>query len=119
MSASGAILQPLDQSGILLATVDTLPWPYEVLGLVESSMSAAAGIVPTARLMSQLQDQARAWGADAVIGIRLSQLTLAGTSRLFRAGWFGRIEHRETLVVAIAIGTAVRQLLAEETDEVG
>lgn len=78
-----------------------------------------ASFVPTARLMSRLQDQGRAWGADAVIGIRLSQLTLPGTSRLFRAGWFGRIEHRETLVGAVAIGTAVRQLLAEETDEVG
>lgn len=54
-----------------------------------------------------------------MIGIRLSQLTLPGASRLFRAGWFGRIEHRENLVVAIAIGTAVRQLPAEDTDDVG
>jgi hypothetical protein len=52
-----------------------------------------------------------------VIGIRLSQFTMPGASRVFRAGWFGRIEHRENLVVAIAIGTAVRQLLAEDTDD--
>lgn len=79
-------------------------------------MSAGSGIVPTARLMARLQDQALAWAADAVIGIRLSQLTLPGASRLFRAGWFGRVEHRENLVVAIAIGTAVRELPAEDTD---
>ena len=66
--------------------------------------------------MARLQDHALAWGADAVIGIRLSQLTL-GASRLFRAGWFGRVEHRENLVVAIAIGTAVHQLPEEDTDD--
>jgi hypothetical protein len=99
----------LDQSAVLLATVDTLPWPYEVLGLVEAAMSAAAGIVPTARLMARLQDHALDWAADAVIGIRLNQLVLPGASRLLRVGWFGRIEHRENLVVAIATGTAVRR----------
>jgi len=51
-----------------------------------------------------------------VIGIRLSQFTMPGAPRLFRARWFGRIEHRENLVVAIAIGTAVRQLPAADTD---
>ena len=119
MTASPAAQEPLDQSDILLATVDTLPWPYEILGLVDAAMSAASGIVPTARLTARLQDQANAWGADAVIRIRVSQLTLPGASRLFRAGWFGRIEHRENLVVAIAIGTAVRQLPPEDTDDVG
>jgi len=48
------------QSVVFLATVDTVPWPYEVLGLVEAAMSAASGIVPTARLMALLQDQALA-----------------------------------------------------------
>ncbi len=117
MTASPAAQQPLDQSVVLLATVDTLPWPYEILGLVEVAMSADIGIVPTARLMARLQDHALAWGADAVIGIRLSQFTLPGASRVFRAGWFGRIEHRENLVVAIAIGTAVRQLAVEDPDD--
>jgi hypothetical protein len=119
MTASRAAQQPLDQSVVLLATVDTLPWPYEILGLVEASMSADAGIVPTARLMAALQNKALVWGADAVIGIRLSQLTLPGSSRLFRAGWFGRIEHRENLVVATAIGTAVRQLPAANQEDTG
>jgi hypothetical protein len=35
----------------------------------------------------------------------------------FRAGWFGRIDHRENLVVAVAIGTAVRQLPQEGGDD--
>ncbi len=89
MTVSRAAELPLDQSVVLLATVDTLPWPYEILGLVETAMSAATGIVPTARLMARLQDHALAWGADAVIGIRLSQFTMPGASRVFRAGWFG------------------------------
>lgn len=80
-------------------------------------MSATSGIVPTARLMARLQDQALAWGADALIGIRLSQFTVPGASQVFRAGWFGRVQHRENLVVAVAIGTAVRQLSEEDTDD--
>ncbi len=63
--------------------------------------------------MARLQDNALSWGADAVIGIRLSQLTSPGASRLFRAGWFG---HRKNLVVAIAIGSTVGQLSEEDTD---
>ena len=106
-----------DPSDVLVATVDTLPWPYKILGLVDAAMSATSGIVPTARLMARLQDQALAWGADAVIGIRLSQLTLPGASQVFGAGWFGRVEHRENLVVAIAIGTAVRELPEGDTGD--
>ena len=59
---------------------------YEILGVVETAMSATSGIVPTARLMARLQDQALAWVADAVIGIRLSQFTLPGASQVFRGG---------------------------------
>lgn len=55
---SWARRQPLDQSVVLLATVDTLPWPHEVLGLVQATLSAGSGIVPMARLMARLQDQA-------------------------------------------------------------
>jgi hypothetical protein len=117
MSAPPAAQPPPDQSSILLATVDYLPWAYEVLGLVEAAMGQVSGIGPTARLMARLRDQALAWSADAVIGIRLSQLTLPGASRVFRAGWFGRVEHSENMVVAIAIGTAVRQLPPEHPDD--
>ena len=81
-------------------------------------MGQVSGIVPIARLMARLQDQALAWGADAVIGIR-RQLTLPGASPVFRAEWFGCVEHREDMVVAIAIGTAVRQLPPEDIDHVG
>jgi len=102
--------QPLDQSVVLLATVDTLPWPYEILGLLETAMSAGTGIVPTARLIARVPDHELAWGADAVIGTRLSQFTMPGASQVFRARLFGR----ENLVVAIAIGTAVRQLPGED-----
>ncbi len=74
---------------------DTLPWPYEILALVDAAMSATSGIVPTARLMARLQDQALAWGADAVIGIRLSQFTLPGAShqgtRAFSSGAVWRL----------------------------
>ncbi len=117
MTATPAGQESFDPSDVLLATVDTLPWPYEILGLVEAALSATSGIVPTAHLMARLQDQALAWGADAVIGIRVSQFTLPGASQVFRAGWFGRVEHRENLVVAIAIGTAVRELPAGDTDD--
>ncbi len=65
---------PLDQSQILLATVDALPWPYEILGLVEATMSAAAGIVPTAHLMARLQEQARATRRSGVSSTRRPEL---------------------------------------------
>ncbi len=76
------------------ARFGTLPWPYEILGLVDAAMSATSGIVPTAHLMARLQDQALAWGADAVIGIRVSEFTLPG-----------------------AIGTAVRELPEEDAGD--
>ena len=90
-----------------MATVDSLPDSYQILGLVDAAMAASTGIVPTTRLMDLLEEQAAAIGADGVIGIRLSQLTIPGASRV---GTFGRvIEHRANTVVAIAIGTAVRR----------
>jgi hypothetical protein len=58
-----------------MATIDSLPQPYEVLGLVYAAQAATAGIVPTSQILDRLADEAAAMGADAVIGIRLSQLT--------------------------------------------
>lgn len=95
---------------VLMATVDSLPGPYHVLGLVDAAMAAPSGIVSTASLMARLADEAVAMGADAVIGIRLSQLTLPTASR---AKLIGRVtEHMKNTVVAVALGTAVRQLPA-------
>src|SRR5262245_61907920 len=91
---------------VLMATVDSLPEPCEILGLIDASMAASPGIVPTAHLMGSLAVKAAALGADAVIGIRLSQLTLPGASR---ARVFGRVvDHSGSTVVATALGTAVR-----------
>lgn len=90
-----------------MATVDSLAEPYQILGLVDASMGAPTGIVPTARLMDLLADQAAAIGADAVIGIRLSQFTLPVASRV---RLIGRVtDHVANTVVATAIGTAVRR----------
>ncbi len=43
MTASRAAQQPLDQSVVLLATVDTLPWPYEILGFLFRERRTAQG----------------------------------------------------------------------------
>ncbi len=97
---------------MLMATIESLPHPYEVLGLTYAAMAATSGIVPTGRLMDRLADQARAMGADAVLGIRLSQLTLPVASKprpLSRV-----VEHYENQVIAVALGTAVRQLAREQ-----
>ncbi len=90
-----------------MATVDSLPQPYQVLGLVDAAMAAPSGIVAMANLMARLADGAAAMGADAVIGIRLSQLTLPTASR---SRLLGRLtDHIQNTVVAVALGTAVRQ----------
>src|SRR6266511_6329656 len=65
---------------ILMATVDSLAEPHQILGLLDAAMAAPTGIVPTARLMDLLANEAAAVGADAVIGIRLSQFTIPGAS---------------------------------------
>ena len=96
---------------VLLATVDTLPQPYEVLGLVEASFAANRGVVPTASLWDRLRAEAYELGADGVIGIRLSQVVLPSASK---QRWFGNVEHWSNVVVAVATGTAVR-LLADSS----
>jgi hypothetical protein len=91
-----------------MATIESLAQPYEVLGLVYAAQAATAGIVPTGQILARLAHDAVAMGADAVIGIRLSQLTLPVGSRsrlLSRA-----VEHYQNTVVAVALGTAVRRL---------
>ncbi len=99
-----------DPPPIVMATIDSLAQPYEILGLVHTAMMATSGIVPTARLMNSLANQAMAMGADAVIGIRLSQLMLPVASR---ARLFSRaVDHFQNTVVAVALGTAVHQLPA-------
>jgi hypothetical protein len=102
--------QQAERPPVLMATVDSLPHPYQVLGLVDAAMATPSGIVPTASLMARLADKAVDMGADAVIGIRLSQLTLPMASR---AKLIGRVtEHIQNTVVAVALGTAVRLLPA-------
>lgn len=98
---------------MLMATIDSLPQPHDVLGLVYAAQAATAGIVPTGRILDQLADEAVAMEADAVIGIRLSQLTLPVASRpklLSHA-----VEHYQNTVVAVALGTAVRRRSGHES----
>lgn len=95
-----------NRPGLLVATVDTLPEPYAVIGLVEAAIAVPIHVVPTTRLFDELEHQAAAMGANAVIGVRLSQLTVPGTSR---ARLVGRVvDHDGGSVLAIALGTAVR-----------
>ena len=108
MRRSRAASQPAPPgAAILMATIESVPQPYEVLGLVYAAQAATAGIVPTGQILDLLADDAVAMGADAVIGIRLSQLTLpvASRSRLLSRA----VEHHQNTVVAVALGTAVRR----------
>ena len=92
----------------LMATVDTLPERYEVLGLVHASEQIAAGYLPTERLLDMLAQEAAAMGANGVIGIRMSQVAVPGMSR---ERLLGRVtDHYGAVVTAIAMGTAVRLL---------
>jgi hypothetical protein len=106
---------PAARPPVLMATVDSLTEPYQILGLVDASMAAPTGIVPTARLMDLLADQAAEIGADAVIGIRLSQFTPPVASR-FRLIGRRVTDHLANTVVATAIGTAIRRHGASPID---
>jgi hypothetical protein len=93
---------------VFMATVDSLPEPYQILGLVEATMAVQSGVVPTAGLLDLLEREAVAMGADGVIGIHLNHVTLPGASR---ARLFGRVvDHYGNAVVGFAIGTAVSML---------
>ncbi len=49
---------------MFMATVESVPWPHDVLGLVIST-----GGQPN-QLLRELDKQARAMGADGVLGLR-------------------------------------------------
>jgi hypothetical protein len=91
---------------ILMATVDTLPEPYQVLGLVDAVLTGPPSMVPTSRLMDMLAAEAVAMRADGVIGIRLTQVALPIASQ---TAPLGRVtEHHVNSVVTTALGTAIR-----------
>jgi hypothetical protein len=93
---------------VFLATVDTLPQPYELLGLVHASEQMPAGQFATNRLLDALEDRAAAMGADGVIGIQVSQAAIPGMSR---ERLLGRVtDHFGGVVMATAMGTAIRML---------
>ena len=97
---------PAKHSHILMATVDFLPEPHRILGLVEATVTVPSDVGPTGPLLDLLEQEAVGLRADGVIGIRVSQITLPGASR---ARFVGRVtDHFENLVVATALGTAVR-----------
>ena len=111
-SDTGTAPAKAERARILMATVDSLPEPYRILGLVEATVAVTTDVAPTAQLLDALEDEAVGLGADGVIGIRLSQITLPGTSR---ARFVGRVtDHVENTVVATALGTAVRRLPASQ-----
>src|SRR5689334_895478 len=72
---------PPQRPRVFLATVDTLPQPYELLGLVHASEQMPAGQFSTNRLLDALEDRAAAMAADGVIGIQVSQVAIPGMSR--------------------------------------
>ena len=91
---------------ILMATVDSLPEPYHVQGMVDAVLTGPPGMVPTSRLMDMLANEAIAMGADGVIGIRLTQVALPVASR---AAPLGHVtDHYLNSVMATALGTAIR-----------
>jgi uncharacterized protein YbjQ (UPF0145 family) len=94
-----------DRSHILMATVDSLPEPFQILGLVHATTTVPSDAAPTDQLLDMLESEAVRMGADGVIGIRLSQVVVPGASR---ARYVGRItEHVENALMATAMGTAV------------
>jgi len=91
---------------ILTATVDTLPEPYQVLGMVDAVLTGPPGIVPTSRLMDMLSNEAVAMGADGVIGVRLTQVALPIASQTAPLG--RATDHYVNSVTTTALGTAIR-----------
>jgi hypothetical protein len=91
---------------ILMATVDTMPEQYQVLGMVDAILIGLPGTIPTSRLMDMLTNEAVAMGADGVIGIRLTQVALPVASQ---TAPLGRVtDHYVNSVVTTALGTAIR-----------
>jgi len=99
---------PPQRPAVFVATVDTLPQRYEVLGLVHASEQIAAGYFPTNLLLAALAKEAASLGADGVIGIRITEVAIPGMSR---ERILGRVtDHYGGVVMATALGTAVRLL---------
>ncbi len=82
-------------------TIDSPPWPYEIVGLVHSSAgdrgltSTHGGAIP--KVLSELEKQADRMGAEAIIGLRIEATYTKGD-----AIWIA------------AIGTAVKWLRSED-----
>ena len=95
-----------EQPAILMATVDTLPEPYHVMGMVDAFLTGPPGTIPMSRLMDMLANEAVTMGADGVIGIRLTQVALPVASQ---TAPLGRVtDHYANRVVTTALGTAIR-----------
>ena len=60
---------------VLLATADTLPQPYEVIGVLDAAMWAESGIVPTTDLMDLLAQKAAAFDMSQTANATWSILT--------------------------------------------
>jgi hypothetical protein len=56
---------------ILMATVEAVPWPYEVLGLVAATSKDRLSD-SLYQLIDDLEADARAIGADAIIAVRFN-----------------------------------------------
>ena len=72
---------PLARPAVVMATVNTLQDRYEIVGLVHASEQVTTGYFPTDLLRDALAHQAVSMGADAVIGIAMSQTFIPGMSR--------------------------------------
>jgi len=104
-----------DRPPVFLATVDSLPQPYEIVGLVHACERVAAGYSPMSILLDVLADQAAGMGADGVIGIRVSEVAVHGMSR---ERFLGRVtDHYGGIVTATALGTAVRLLASANSGQ--
>ena len=101
---------PPAQPAVLMTTVDTLPQRYEILGLVQASQQVAIDQFPTDMVLDALGNEALSMGADAVIGIQMSQTFIPGMSRERVLGQV--TDHYGGVVRVTALGTAVRRLAA-------
>jgi len=55
-----------------VATVTTLPWSYTILGLVLSTREAMSGSEKVKECITDIQRQAEARGAKAIIGLQIT-----------------------------------------------
>jgi len=74
---------------MLMATVDRVPWDYEILGTTYADSGSYE------KLLQALEKNATSMGADAVIGLRLVSSTYQGSFGI-TASW-------------VAYGTAVKR----------